>query len=385
MINIISSVVLLVISISQLNIFEIDGVFSSAHVRSIERHIEETQYTENDLLVIQYSSTKYSEKAVSDFEKLITDKNFVKAMWVGPYSIEIDYAITTGFDILGYVPGTKIINVPFTKELQDKFCSLHSCNISKQEITIVDEEGIFNDYLVVGSIGAFLENINDSESFSNDVQLSIKEDTFETINFLKPSLMERFYISISEPIFTYMFFVLGFALIGLELFAIGPGIMAFIGGLLILISSLPFQEFGINYLGIGIFLVAYLIYLKILSRGYFSALGFLAFGILVISSIVMFSDYVINVNKYLLGFISIGLAFFYFIAIPTVIRSRLTTDTSAMTSFVDTEAVFLKKLDGNAVLVDVNENKIRVESDIEKKYIEGNSYKIQENDGNLTI
>lgn len=385
MINIISSVVLLVISISQLNIFEIDGVFSSAHVRSIERHIEETQYTENDLLVIQYSSTKYSEKAVSDFEKLITDKNFVKAMWVGPYSIEIDYTITTGFDILGYVPGTKIINVPFTKELQDKFCSLHSCNISKQEITIVDEEGIFNDYLVVGSIGAFLENINDSESFSNDVQLSIKEDTFETINFLKPSLMERFYISISEPIFTYMFFVLGFALIGLELFAIGPGIMAFIGGLLILISSLPFQEFGINYLGIGIFLVAYLIYLKILSRGYFSALGFLAFGILVISSIVMFSDYVINVNKYLLGFISIGLAFFYFIAIPTVIRSRLTTDTSAMTSFVDTEAVFLKKLDGNAVLVDVNENKIRVESDIEKKYIEGNSYKIQENDGNLTI
>ena len=385
MINIISSVVLLVISISQLNIFEIDGVFSSAHVRSIERHIEETQYTENDLLVIQYSSTKYSEKAVSDFEKLITDKNFVKAMWVGPYSIEIDYAITTGFDILGYVPGTKIINVPFTKELQDKFCSLHSCNISKQEITIVDEEGIFNDYLVVGSIGAFLENINDSESFSNDVQLSIKEDTFETINFLKPSLMERFYISISEPIFTYMFFVLGFALIGLELFAIGPGIMAFIGGLLILISSLPFQEFGINYLGIGIFLVAYLIYLKILSRGYFSALGFLAFGILVISSIVMFSDYVISVNKYLLGFISIGLAFFYFIAIPTVIRSRLTTDTSAMTSYVDTEAVFLKKLDGNAVLVDVNGNKVRVESDIEKKYIEGNSYKIQENDGNLTI
>ena len=62
--------------------------------------------------------------------------------------------------------------------------------------------------------------------------------------------MERFYISISEPIFTYMFFVLGFALIGLELFAIGPGIMAFIGGLLVYSLFLPFQEFGINYLGL---------------------------------------------------------------------------------------------------------------------------------------
>ena len=385
MINIISSIALLVISVSQLNIFEIDGVFSSAHVRSIERHIEDTQYTENDLLVIQYSSTKYSEKAVDEFAELIKDKDFVKAMWVGPYSIEIDYAVTAGFDILGYVPGTEIINVPFTSQLEDKYCSLHSCDITGQKITIVDEEGIFDDYLVVGSIGAFLENINDSESFSNDVRLTIKEDTFEAINFLKPSLIERFYIAISEPIFTYMFFVLGFALIGLELFAIGPGIMAFIGGLLVVISSLPFQEFGINYLGIGIFIVAYMIYLKILSRGYFSGLGVVAFGILVLSSVVMFSNYVVKVNNFLLAFISVGLAFFYFIAIPTVIRSRLTTDTSAMTSYVNSEAVFIKKLDGNAVLVNIEDKKIRVESDPEKDYVKGSIYKIQENDGNLEI
>lgn len=234
-------------------------------------------------------------------------------------------------------------------------------------------------------MGAFLENINDSESFSNDVRLTIKEDTFEAINFLKPSLMERFYIAISEPIFTYMFFVLGFALIGLELFAIGPGIMAFIGGLLVVISSLPFQEFGINYLGIGIFIVAYMIYLKILSRGYFSSLGILAFGILVTSSFVMFSDYVISVNNIMLAFISIGLAFFYFIAIPTVIRSRLTTDTSAMTSYVDSDAEFIQNLDGNAVLVKVGDSEVRVESNPEKKYSKGSSYKIIENDGNLEI
>jgi hypothetical protein len=385
MINIISSIALMVLSVSQLNIFEIDGVFSSAHVRSIERHIADTEYAQNDLLVIQYSSTKYSEKAVDEFAELITDKEFIKAMWVGPYSIEIDYDVTAGFDILGFVPGTEIINVPFTSQLEEKYCSLNSCDIPEQKITIVDEEGIFDDYLVVGSIGAFLENINDSESFSNDVRLTIKEDTFEAINFLKPSLMERFYIAISEPIFTYMFFVLGFALIGLELFAIGPGIMAFIGGLLVVISSLPFQEFGINYLGIGIFLVAYMIYLKILSRGYFSGLGVVAFGILVLSSVVMFSDYVIKVNNFLLAFISVGLAFFYFIAIPTVIRSRLTTDTSAMTSYVDADAVFIKKLDGNAVLVNILDKEVRVESDPEKDYIKGSIYKIQENDGNLEI
>lgn len=385
MINIISTVALLAISVTQLNIFEIDGVFSSAHVRSIERHIDDTQYKQSDLLVVQYSSTKYSEEAVDDFSKLLKDKDFVKAMWVGPYSIEIDFTITTGFDIVGYVPGTEIINVEFTKQLKDKYCSVHTCDLSKQKITITKDEGIFGGHLVVGSLSAFLENINESESFSNDVQLTIKDDTFEAINFLKPSLIERFYISISEPIFTYMFFVLGFALIGLELFAIGPGIMAFIGGLLVVVSSLPFQEFGINYLGIGIFLVAYLIYLKILSRGYFSSLGIVAFVILVTSPIVMFSDYIVTVNNILLAFISIGLAFFYFIAIPTVIRSRLTTDTSAMTSYVDSDGVFIKKLDGNAVLVNIGDKEFRVESDPEKKYKKGSTYKIHENDGNLEI
>jgi membrane protein implicated in regulation of membrane protease activity len=161
--------------------------------------------------------------------------------------------------------------------------------------------------------------------------------------------------------------------------------MAFIGGLLVVISSMPFQEFGINFLGIGIFLVAFMIYLKILSRGYFSGLGVMAFAILVLSSFVMFSDYVIRVNNFLLAFISIGLAFFYFIAIPTVIRSRLTTDTSAMTSYVDADAVFIKRLDGNAVLVNITDKEIRVESDPEKDYVKGSIYKIQENDGNLEI
>ena len=82
---------------------------------------------------------------------------------------------------------------------------------------------------------------------------------------------------------------------------------------------------------------------------------------------------------------SVMLAFFYFIAIPTVIRSRLTTDTSAMTSYVDADAVFIKRLDGNAVLVNITDKEIRVESDPEKDYVKGNIYKIQENDGNLEI
>ena len=79
--------------------------------------------------------------------------------------------------------------------------------IAEQKITIVDdEEGIFDDYLVVGSLGAFLENINDSESFSNDVRaFTIKEDTFEAINFLKAiSYGEVLYCNFRTNLYVYV-------------------------------------------------------------------------------------------------------------------------------------------------------------------------------------
>ncbi len=99
----------------------------------------------------------------------------------------------------------------------------------------------------------------------------------------------------------------------------------------------------------------------------------------------MFRDYEIRVNSIMLGLVSLGLAFFYFIAIPTVIRSRLTTDTSAMTSLEGKKAKIIEILDNDAVLIEVNKLKIRVDTK------EGNDYKvneehfIKEEEGNLVI
>ena len=136
-------------------------------------------------------------------------------------------------------------------------------------------------------MGGNFENISSNLS-GESIKINLSNNE---IGFIKPSLIERFYISISNPIFTYLFFVLGFALIGLELFALGPGLMAFIGGSLVIFSTMAFEEFGINYFGIILFIISFLIYIKILSRGYFSLLGIGAFLLLYLSSLVMFRDY----------------------------------------------------------------------------------------------
>ena len=390
MINIIFSIVLTSISVFQINIFEVDGIFSSAHVRSIERHIEEFNYEKEDLLIIQYSSKQFSSKKLQEFNKLILDQEFLTALWVGPYKVDLEFQTIDNFDFVGFTPGVNLVNVNFNQSIQEKYCDINFCDYEKNEINISNEEGIYDDYIVVASIGAFIENLSTENITSKlsgqtiNINLSNSE-SINSIEFTKPSLLERFYISISNPIFTYLFFVLGFALIGLELFALGPGLMAFIGGSLVIFSTMPFAEFGINYFGIALFIVSFLFYIKILSRGYFSLLGIGAFILLYLSSLVMFSSYEIRVNSILLGLVSLGVAFFYFIAIPTVIRSRLTTDTSAMTTFEGRKAKIIEILDNEAALIEVDKLKIRVDTKIGNKYKVNEEYIIKEEEGNLII
>tara|TARA_B100000676_G_scaffold247735_1_gene251068 strand:- start:211 stop:819 length:609 start_codon:yes stop_codon:yes gene_type:complete len=201
------------------------------------------------------------------------------------------------------------------------------------------------------------------------------------------------YIAVSNPAFSYLFFVLGLALIVLELFAMGPGIMAFIGGVLLLISSMTFNELGVNNYGIIILFLSFLMYIKVLARGYFSVMGLTAFIVQFIASIVLFSDSIfkdgtghsISVSIFSLALVSIGLAIFYFVAIPTVIRSRLTTDNSAITSLVGGKAQYISKIDSESSLFSVKGLQVKIKHPESKELRSGESYTIKEEDGSLTI
>ena len=161
--------------------------------------------------------------------------------------------------------------------------------------------------------------------------------------------------------------------------------MAFIGALLISFSSMTFNEYNLTYLGLLIFLVSFLMFIKVLSRGYFGLLGLGALIILHSSALVMFSSYELRINHFLLVGASSVIAFFYFIAIPTVIRSRLTTDTSAMSSLVNSEVVLLELINNNQALVRLDGKKLVVDRVEEKSYNIKEEYKLVEEDGKLII
>ena len=368
------------------NIFEIEGIFSSGHINAIERYIEDNSKGEENFFIVQYNASDVNLNSIDDLHNILNNMDAPKAIWVGPNKREVDLSLLRNFDFVGLSPGTIITNNE-GPGLFETICDTNTC--TNNDVLITAEEGIYKDYLIVGSMGAFVENIGSQEIPSRIRQISLSFDlSSEEINqirFIKPSLFERFYIAISNPVFTYLFFALGFALIGLELFAIGPGLMAFNGALLIAFSSMTFQEYNLNYIGLLIFLVSFLMFIKVLSRGFFGPLGVTALIVMHSSSLIMFSDYFLRINHFLLFGSSSIIAFFYFIAIPTVIRSRLTTDTSAMSSLVNSKVILVELINNNQALVRLNGKKIVVDRIENNSYTIKNEYKLVEEDGKLII
>ena len=375
-----------VINIANVNIFEIEGIFSSGHINALNRYAEEIKVDQQNLFIVQYNASDINSSSVEDLQVVLENINTPKAIWVGPNKREVKMSILKNFDFVGLSPGTVVT----TEEGVNAFgsiCEFNTCTGS--DVLIDTEEGVYQGYLVVGSIGAFVEKLGSQDISSRlrpmSLSFNLSSEEIDQIRFIKPSLFERFYIAISSPVFTYLFFALGFALIGLELFAIGPGLMAFIGALLISFSSMTFYEYNLNYSGLIIFLFSFLIFIKVLSRGYFGLLGITALIVLHSSSLIMFSNYLLQVNHFLLAGSSLVIAFFYYIAIPTVIRSRLTTDTSAMSSLVNSEVILLELINNNQALVKLNGKKLVVETSKNNSYILKNEYELLEEDGKLII
>ena len=377
------------VNVTQISIFEIEGIFSSGHINAIERYFDENKINDDELFIIQYNANDVSQESVIQLGEILESVTIPKAIWVGPNKTEINAELLKNFDFVGLSPGTLVTSM--CQNTNEILFDTDPCLVSSSTMLVTGEEDIYERYMIVGSIGAFIENLGMEDISSNldnsvgIVNFDINSTAIEEIKFIKPSLAERFYISISNPLFTYMFFGLGFALIGLELFAIGPGIMAFIGALLISFSSMTFYEFGLNYYGLFIFLISFLTYIKILSRGYFGFLGIGSFLILHSSCLLMFNNYDLKINQFLMFGCSIMLAFFYFIAIPTVIRSRLTTDTSAMSSLGGKKAQVVKVLNEKQVLVKLGAKQIVVNKNEDRLFEEMQDVILSEDDGKLSI
>ena len=138
------------VNITQISIFEIDGIFSNGHINAIDRYVNENELKDSSLFVIQYNASDVNENSVNELQEILKSIKTPKAIWVGPNKTTVDSGLLKSFDYVGISPGTTIIN-----------------KLSNNEFEFTNQEGIYEGYMVVGSIGAFIENLGSEKIISN--------------------------------------------------------------------------------------------------------------------------------------------------------------------------------------------------------------------------
>ena len=101
---------LAVTNIMNVNIFEIEGIFSSGHINALERYVEEKNEGEKNLLVIQYNASDVNLNSIDELQFILNNMDEPKAIWVGPNKREVDLSVLRNFDFVGLSPGTTITN-----------------------------------------------------------------------------------------------------------------------------------------------------------------------------------------------------------------------------------------------------------------------------------
>ena len=71
-----------VINVANVNIFEIEGIFSSGHINALERFIEGVDAEENNLLIIQYNASDVNENLINELKTTLEKIDVPKAIWL---------------------------------------------------------------------------------------------------------------------------------------------------------------------------------------------------------------------------------------------------------------------------------------------------------------
>ena len=93
------------VNVTQISIFEIEGIFSSGHINAIERYFDENKINDDELFIIQYNANDVSQESIVQLGEILESVTIPKAIWVGPNKTEINAELLKNFDFVGLSPG----------------------------------------------------------------------------------------------------------------------------------------------------------------------------------------------------------------------------------------------------------------------------------------
>jgi membrane-bound serine protease (ClpP class) len=320
---------------SPVDVIEVDGYLDPVLVDFIERTIDRAEASDSVALVLQLDSPG----SVVDAERLdalverIEDTSVPVAVWVGPPGAAAlgDAArLVDAADHVGVAPGAE---VEMGGERLD--------GEAASEAGLADIDAPTLGDLIVSLPGVEVREVPDGDL--------VRREPVTPVRFSQLPVVDQLMHTVASPPVAYLLFVVGMALLVLELYTAGIGIAGGTGAVCVILAAYGLTVLPTNPLGVGLLTLSTFGYAVDVQSGaprVWTAIATTAFAS---GSLLLYDG--IDLPWYILVVAVIAVVLFYVGAMPAMVRSRFSTSTIGRDWMIGAEGEARSAIDPDGVVI----------------------------------
>lgn len=309
-----------------IDVVDVSGPLDTAALDFISDSIEEAAEVGQELSVVQLNSRAVLDgDAYQRLETLISEPPLPVAVWVGPEPAAVFGAAAN----LPHV-ASQAAMAPGT------FAGHY------QPAILGEDEGRSDELFAAGegvalqpTIRQYLQDLDGAtfHTAEGDVEVSTLQEfeggvTIKQVTFRKPGLATRFFRLAVTPEAAFFFLAIGLSIAVFEFYALGPGVAAGVAAISLILGGWGLLTLPTNWWALVILVVAFVALVAAHQLGGIFFLTMIGAVVLQISGMFLIDGGgQIDPRWWLVLPTVLGVLFFFLLAMPTVQRARLSTQT----------------------------------------------------------
>lgn len=333
-----------------IDVIDVSGPLDASALEFVSDSIEAGAEAGQELAVVQVNSRAVLDRDGFDrLAALLAAPPLPVAVWVGPYPAHAYGAAATLLDLAGssaIAPGSVIG--------RSEPAILGEGTGRSDELTLAEDSGLD----LQPTIRQYLQDLDGAtfQTTSGRVTVSTIEEieggvTVKEVTFRKPGLGTRFFRLAVTPEAAFFFLVIGLTITVFEFYALGPGVAAGVASLSLILGGWGLMTLPVRWWALALVAVGLLWLVAAHQRG--GIVGLTILGAVVLQFGGMFlvdGAGQIDPRWWLVLPTVLGALFFFMLAMPTVQRARLSTETIGRDHLVGQPGVALTGFDPDGLV-----------------------------------
>lgn len=340
------------------DVIDVSGPLDASALNFIVSAIEAAADDGQQLALLQLNSPAVLDReAFDDLVAIVDNPPLPVAIWLGP-APAVAYGgvadLISNAPVAAAAPGSRIGRNQPTVAGSDTTGAVAG-DIDVQQ-TDLDLQPTFRQYLQALDGQTMHTSLGGVEvsTLRPFVQDGVEGVTLRTVTFRKPPLSVRFFRLAATPEAAFFFLVVGLSMVTFEFFALGPGVAAGVAAISLWLAGWGVVNLPVNSWAVAIAIAGWALLSTAYQRGGVFALTVLGAIFLQVGGLFFVDGSgQIDTMWWLILLSVLSALFFFLLAMPTVQRSRLSTQTIGREAMVGLVGTAKSDFDPNGT-VEVN-------------------------------